>query len=265
MSKQNLIEVRNLFQSLLDNYQVMDTSMVTFKTAMVQLESIIEAPEAPPVTVQQPVVGTADVIAGVLAGLGGLGVTVGEAVLADITPTMTAMANTLAALTDRVIALTPPPAISLRCWRRPPSRSRPHRPCWPPPVPAPQQLKPFRNRRAWLTRPGRATQGRRLTGRRRRSSTMASKLLGRCDCPECDFKSAHVKINTDKETAKAYRHCPECGAQYFPRNQAQADSLLSKMREEGAAPAVSPAVPVPDLAPPPPPSYKVVLGVRVPA
>ncbi|MES2163362.1 MAG: hypothetical protein V4476_19585 [Pseudomonadota bacterium] len=96
---------------------------------------------------------------------------------------------------------------------------------------------------------------------------MASKLLGRCDCPECAFQSAHVKINTDKETAKAYRHCPECGAQYFPRNQAQADRLLAKMRPEGA-PAASPVLQVADPAPAliaPPPSYKVVLGVRVPA
>lgn len=94
---------------------------------------------------------------------------------------------------------------------------------------------------------------------------MASKLLGRCDCPECAFQSAHVKINTDKETAKAYRHCPECGAQYFPRNQAQADRLTSKMRAEGApAPAVIDPAPVLPAAPPPA-SYKVVLGVRVPA
>jgi predicted nucleic acid-binding Zn-ribbon protein len=94
---------------------------------------------------------------------------------------------------------------------------------------------------------------------------MASKMLGRACCPECDFQSAHVKINTDKETAKAYRHCPECGAQYFPRNAAQAERLLAKMRPEGAAPAASPALPAVDPAPPAPvePKYKIVLGAKV--
>jgi hypothetical protein len=113
MSKQNLIEVRNLFQSLLDNYQVMDTSMVTFKMAMVQLESIIEAPEAPAVTVQQPVVGTADVIAGVLAGLANLGAGIGVEVMAHIEPTLTSVEGLVGALTDRVTALTPVAAPTL--------------------------------------------------------------------------------------------------------------------------------------------------------
>jgi predicted RNA-binding Zn-ribbon protein involved in translation (DUF1610 family) len=97
---------------------------------------------------------------------------------------------------------------------------------------------------------------------------MASTLLGRSACPECGFAHAHVKIS-DKENAKAYRHCPECGAQYFPRNQAQADRLLAKTRAEGSAPP-EPAAPAPIEAPPAPieappaPGYRYVLGVKVP-
>ena len=74
---------------------------------------------------------------------------------------------------------------------------------------------------------------------------MASKLIGRVKCGECGFDGAHVKIKTDPAEGKtplAYRHCPECGAQYFPRSQAQADALVAKMRPEGA-PAPTPAKP----------------------
>lgn len=95
---------------------------------------------------------------------------------------------------------------------------------------------------------------------------MASTLLGRTCCPECDFNAAHVKIS-DRENAKAYRHCPDCGAQYFPKNQKQADTLLAKTRAEGSAPPepAAPAVPEPAAPPAPPsPGYKMVFGVRVP-
>ena len=96
---------------------------------------------------------------------------------------------------------------------------------------------------------------------------MASKLLGRAPCPECDFPHAHVKINTEKPTAKAYRHCPECGAQYFPRNAGQADTLMAKIKPakiDDAAPAPAPAPAPPPAAKAPPTGYRVVLGVRVP-
>ncbi len=96
---------------------------------------------------------------------------------------------------------------------------------------------------------------------------MASKMLGRAPCPECSFAHAHVKINTDKETAKAYRHCPECGAQYFPRNQRQADALTAKMlpsKIDDEAPGAPGRAPEP--APGPiAPKTKIVLGVEVPA
>lgn len=95
---------------------------------------------------------------------------------------------------------------------------------------------------------------------------MASAIIGRTACPECDFKSAHIKIKTDKEGAKPYRHCPECGAQYFARNQAQGDYLRQKMRPEGApAPDVKP-VEAADVKtdPPEPQKYKMVFGTMVP-
>lgn len=80
---------------------------------------------------------------------------------------------------------------------------------------------------------------------------MASKLIGRVKCTECDFEHAHVKIKTDPPEGKvalAYRHCPECGAQFFPRSKAQADRLTTKMRPEGqtappAPPEAAPAAP----------------------
>lgn len=62
---------------------------------------------------------------------------------------------------------------------------------------------------------------------------MASDLIGRMACPECDFPHAHIKIKNDKEGAHPYRHCPECGAQYFTRNQLQASNLRKRMRPEG--------------------------------
>lgn len=89
---------------------------------------------------------------------------------------------------------------------------------------------------------------------------MASELIGRMACPECDFPHAHVKIKTDKDGANPYRHCPDCGAQYFARSSRQAENLRKKMRPEGAP------VPAPELAqvPAPEPRYTTVLGVRVP-
>lgn len=101
---------------------------------------------------------------------------------------------------------------------------------------------------------------------------MASKMLGRALCPECSFASAHVKISTDKDTAKPYRHCPECGAQYFPKNKDQGDMLLAKMQpskidsEAPGAPGRAPTPVTRDAdAQPAAPGYKVVLGCKVPA
>jgi hypothetical protein len=98
---------------------------------------------------------------------------------------------------------------------------------------------------------------------------MASKLLGRMACPECAFAHAHIKIKTDKEDARPYRHCPECGSQYYARNQHQADLLMARI----AAPtdtqtptqtAPKTQTPTPPAPPVPEQKYKMVFGVKVP-
>ena len=102
---------------------------------------------------------------------------------------------------------------------------------------------------------------------------MASELLGRCECPECGFGAAHVKIKTDKEGANPYRHCPDCGAQYFPRNKIQADHLRARVRGSTITKPDTPAEKVPNPAPKkeaaietaPAKKTKIVFGVQVPA
>lgn len=86
--------------------------------------------------------------------------------------------------------------------------------------------------------------------------------------------SAHIKIKTDKEGAKPYRHCPECGAQYFPRSQAQADKLREKVRSQKIDKLAAETVEqikqekikaIPLVLPiDSEPKYKVVFGVKVP-
>jgi predicted nucleic acid-binding Zn-ribbon protein len=68
---------------------------------------------------------------------------------------------------------------------------------------------------------------------------MSSSIIGRTACPECDFKAAHVK----QGPKSIYRYCPECGSQYFPRNERQLDLLKTKMR-----PVVDPATPTDTVA-----------------
>ena len=67
---------------------------------------------------------------------------------------------------------------------------------------------------------------------------MASQIIGRTDCPECGFKSAHVK-RSDK---CAYRYCPECGSQYMATGAEREAALLAKTRLN-ALPVAGPSVP----------------------
>lgn len=95
---------------------------------------------------------------------------------------------------------------------------------------------------------------------------MASKMLGRAKCPFCGFQHSHVKIKEDKEAAKPYLHCPDCGAQYFTKNGTQAEHLLAMLNKPEPE-----AIKVPEMAPEkqeieaPQIKTKYVLGVRVPA
>ena len=86
---------------------------------------------------------------------------------------------------------------------------------------------------------------------------MASQMIGRATCPECGFGSAHVK----RSEKCLYRHCPECGAQYYATGERRAADLMAKTRVDkpgsgptptGAPPAQIPADPAPPAAPPTP-------------
>lgn len=73
---------------------------------------------------------------------------------------------------------------------------------------------------------------------------MASRMIGRANCPECGFSGAHVK-----ESEKClYRWCPECSAQYYAKTQRQRADLMAKTRllqgsptGSASAPAAAPA------------------------
>lgn len=80
---------------------------------------------------------------------------------------------------------------------------------------------------------------------------MASKIIGRCDCPECGFNAAHVK---ESERCK-FRYCPECGAQYHARTERQQKNLMANMRAVDQAPPPAPEpTPAPSKAPAPTPT-----------
>ena len=70
---------------------------------------------------------------------------------------------------------------------------------------------------------------------------MASTIIGRAACPECDFASAHIK-QSDK---CLFRYCPECHTQTFAKTEAQQERMRAKMRP---VVAVAPVVVVPVAA-----------------
>lgn len=55
---------------------------------------------------------------------------------------------------------------------------------------------------------------------------MARDVLATCDCPECGAGGAEVKRT---RAGLLYRWCPECLAQYFPRNQVSSDRLAQRV------------------------------------
>lgn len=72
-------------------------------------------------------------------------------------------------------------------------------------------------------------------------------VLGLVDCPECGMSGAEVKA---QKNGLAYRWCPECNAQYFPRTEEASARLLAKVgasvqvSDTGAAEVPRPAAKV---------------------
>lgn len=62
---------------------------------------------------------------------------------------------------------------------------------------------------------------------------MASVMIGRATCPECGFKSAHVK----QGEKCLYRYCPDCTAQYYARTNKQRENLMAQSRIDATATA----------------------------
>lgn len=95
---------------------------------------------------------------------------------------------------------------------------------------------------------------------------MAKEILGTCTCPECLMPGAEVKKT---KAGMAYRWCPECNAQYFPRCEVTSARLLEKcgikpepVRErepepDAAKPVMAPA-PVQEPKPQPKPKRQPV-------
>lgn len=80
---------------------------------------------------------------------------------------------------------------------------------------------------------------------------MAKEIIGTCACPECGMSGAEVKLTKAK---LAYRWCPECHAQYFPRCAATSARLLEKCGikpEPVREPEPEPEAPKHSLAPAP--------------
>jgi hypothetical protein len=101
---------------------------------------------------------------------------------------------------------------------------------------------------------------------------MASRLIGRAPCPECGFKSAHVK----QSEKCLYRHCPDCGAQYMATGEARAAALMAKTTVTATgpspsasadalpadkAPAATHTAPEPAPAPAPAPKRSALFGL----
>lgn len=68
---------------------------------------------------------------------------------------------------------------------------------------------------------------------------MGREIIGLVDCPECGLSGAQIKL---QKSGLAYRFCPDCAAQFFPRSEAESKRLLSKIpvTGTGAAAVVEP-------------------------
>lgn len=86
---------------------------------------------------------------------------------------------------------------------------------------------------------------------------MASKLIGRHQCPWCGFAAAHVK----QSERCVYTFCPECGIQTHFRAHQEA-LIRDRMRPEKTAEPAPEPVPA---EPEPAPAAEPVVETRPPA
>lgn len=94
-----LQDLQNQFRSLEDNYQIRDTGTVTYRTAMIGLQGVIDQPDDAATTVVQTIVADTE-----LATLGikvdGLGM--------NLTQRMTQVEAAVISLVNKTIPETPP-------------------------------------------------------------------------------------------------------------------------------------------------------------
>jgi len=75
------------------------------------------------------------------------------------------------------------------------------------------------------------------------------RFFGLCTCPECGSDQAEVK---ETKAGLAYRWCPDCRAQYFPKKAPASDRLISTVRPgTETAKQRGPEVPQPEQKPEP--------------
>lgn len=78
---------------------------------------------------------------------------------------------------------------------------------------------------------------------------MARDVIGLCTCPECGHDGAEIK---ETKSGLAYRWCPQCFAQYFPKKYPQSDRLKATARPGTATGRYAPP-PVQEQEPKPAP------------
>jgi len=107
MTLPDLVAARELLQNLLDTYQIRDPGMTDFKSALVMIDNVLALPD-PAATVEQPVTATADVVAGVVAGLTTVmsGINAGVAALQSDNTTMQAWFTKLDNTTAQILTNT---------------------------------------------------------------------------------------------------------------------------------------------------------------
>jgi Zn-finger nucleic acid-binding protein len=77
---------------------------------------------------------------------------------------------------------------------------------------------------------------------------MGREVLGVVTCPECGLEGAQVKR---QKNGLAYRFCPDCAAQYFPRDEVASNRLLAKIKPASVTVTAEAPGPKPETEPKP--------------